>query len=157
MTNADGRGGGAPETGVDGPSEEILRKVRVPLVRKVVLTLRGERREAYLLDVGLHGVFVEWSEALPMGEAVDIRFHLPENEHAVEASAHVAWWNPPGDETRARRLPGGIGLVFDKISADDRARIRRCVVEHCRGDHSVRRFHPAWPEHAVPAADDSTD
>ena len=58
----------------------------------------------------------------------------------------VAWWTPPGESARARRLPAGLGLEFRDISEVDLGRIRALVLEHCRGDLSARRFHPAWPE-----------
>jgi len=142
-----------------GPSvdlpEEVLGRLRVPLVRRAALTLRGSVYEVYTLDVGLRGVFVEWREPLEVGESVALRFHLPGSDRAIEARAAVAWWNPPGESARARRLPAGLGLRFEEIPDADMMRIRALVVEHSRGDLSARRFHPAWPEEGVgtPAAE----
>jgi len=127
------------------PTEEVLERLRVPLVRRARLVLRGEAQTAYTLDVGLRGVFVEWPEPLPIGETVELSFHLPGSERAVEAGSRVAWWNPPGESARARRLPGGVGLEFVGLADSDRRRIRDLVVEHWRGDLTSRRFHPAWP------------
>lgn len=135
------------------PSEEVLAGLRVPLVRRAELRLRGEQQTAYLLDVGLRGVFVEWSEALPIGESVDVTFHLPGSERPVQARSRVAWRNPPGESARARRLPGGVGLEFVELAEADRRRIRALVLEHLRGDLASRRFHPAWPE--VPGQSES--
>jgi hypothetical protein len=139
------RGGFVSPGGSDAPPEDILRKVRVPLVRRVELSFPGEKREAYLIDIGLLGVFVEWVGPFPP-QAVGVRFHLPENERPVVARAHVAWQNPSGERARAPRLPEGVGLAFDEISEDDRGRIRECVLAHWRGNLTARRFHPAWPE-----------
>jgi uncharacterized protein (TIGR02266 family) len=127
------------------PAEEVLDRLRMPLVRRAELGLRGERRTAYTLDVGLRGVFVEWPEPLPIGESVELRFHLPGSARPVRADSKVAWWNPPGEAARARRLPGGVGLEFVSLDPADRRRIRELVLEHWRGDLTARRFHPAWP------------
>jgi Tfp pilus assembly protein PilZ len=143
------RGGFVPPGGGDTPPEDILRKVRVPLVRRVELIFPEGKREAYLIDVGLLGIFVEWVGPFPSGQTVGVRFHLPENERAVEGTAHVAWQNPSGERALAPRLPEGVGLVFDEISEDDRGRIRECVLAHWRGNLSARRFHPAWPDDAL--------
>lgn len=133
------------EVGGAEPSEEVLERLRVPLVRRAELTLRGEVHRAYTLDVGLRGVFVEWPEPLPIGEAVELCFHLPGSERPVRAASRVAWWNPPGESARARRLPGGAGLEFVELAEADARRIRELVLDHCRGDLTSRRFHPAWP------------
>ena len=127
------------------PSEEILLGLRVPLVRRAELTLRGGSRNAYTLDVGMRGVLVEWPEPLPVGEPVELSFQLPGSARPVRARSRVAWWNPPGASARARRLPGGIGLEFVELAEADRRRIRALVLEHWRGDVTSRRFHPAWP------------
>ena len=128
------------------PNAPVVWGKLVITVRKADLELRGEQHIVYLIDVGLLGVFVEWSGTLPIGEPVTVRFHLPGNEHAVEATARVAWCNSAGEDARTSRLPSGMGLAFDQISDGDRERIRQRVLDHCRGDLSARRFHPAWPE-----------
>ena len=127
------------------PPEEVLQGLRVPLVRRAELSLRGGSRTAYTLDVGLRGVFVEWDEPLPVGEGVELSFHLPGSELPVRARSRVAWWNPPGEAARTRRLPGGVGLEFVELAALDQRRLRALVLEHWRGDATARRFHPAWP------------
>jgi uncharacterized protein (TIGR02266 family) len=127
------------------PPEDVLLGLRVPLVRRVELGVDGKTLHAYTLDVGLRGVFVEWSEPPPVGAEVALSFHLPGSERPLAAQSRVAWHNPPGESARARRLPGGAGLEFAELADRDRRRIRALVLEHWRGDTSSRRFHPAWP------------
>jgi len=127
------------------PAEEVLERLRVPLVRRAELRRAGEAHRAYTLDVGLRGVFVEWPEPLPIGEPVDLELRLPGWERPLRVRSRVAWWNPPGESARARRLPGGVGLEFVGLAEEDRRRIRALVLEHWRGELTSRRFHPAWP------------
>src|SRR6202022_1013033 len=81
----------------DAPPDNILRKIRIPLIRKATLTRAdGHGEDLFVIDLGLSGVFVERLAALPSGEKVSPHFTLPGNVTPVQAGCRVAWWHPPG-------------------------------------------------------------
>ena len=81
----------------DAPPDAVLRRIRIPLIRKATLTYAdGRGEDLFIIDLGLSGVFVERTDALPSGEKVRIRFLLPGNVIPVQAGCRVAWWHPPG-------------------------------------------------------------
>jgi hypothetical protein len=126
------------------PSDEVLRRVRIPFVRRALLSLPGGEREGFLVDLGLAGVFLETADPLALGLAGEVTFSLPGNEIPVKARCRVAWWHREG--TPPRSLPSGAGLEFVEMSQADEARVRSVVLEHCLGAAGARRFTPAWPQ-----------
>lgn len=128
------------------PSEEVLSRIRIPFVQRATLTHRGESRDAFVIDVGLAGVFVEREELLPVGEGVVIRFPLPGNELPIVARCRVAWRHEGDTPLVSKDLPPGVGLEFAEISDLDRRRIREHVVDHLRQPARARRFLRHWPQ-----------
>jgi hypothetical protein len=120
-------------------SEEILRRIRVPLMRRAGLTWDGRREDVFVIDLGLSGLFVERLQPIPAGELVEVEFCLPENEIPVAAECRVAWWHPEG-MVFSRPLPAGAGLEFLTISARDRERIRGYLTEYYSREPRSRRF-----------------
>jgi Tfp pilus assembly protein PilZ len=135
-----------PRDREDIPSDEILDKVRIPFVQKASLTCKGVTTEAFTIDVGLAGVFVERTEPLPIGEAVMVRFGLPGYETPLTARCRVAWWYAGDKPLPSKSLPPGVGLQFVDLPEADARRVRELVVEHCRQHPRVRRFLRHWPE-----------
>jgi Tfp pilus assembly protein PilZ len=126
----------------DVPPDPILRRIRIPLIRKATLTRAdGRAEELFVIDIGLAGVFVERSEALPLGEDVGIRFTLPGNEIPLQAACRVAWWHPPGAPLVSKSLPSGVGLEFVEVSERDRDRVRTHLLDYLRSHLGPRRFH----------------
>jgi Tfp pilus assembly protein PilZ len=126
----------------DAPPDLVLRRIRIPLIRKATLTRAdGGSEELFVIDLGLLGVFVERPEALPFGEPVRIRFLLPGNELPIQAVCRVAWWHPPGAPLVSKSLPSGIGLEFVDVSDRDRERVRTHLLEYLRSQLGPRRFH----------------
>lgn len=126
----------------DVPSDPILRRIRIPLIRRATLTRAdGRGEDLFIIDLGLSGVFVERPEALPPGEQVRIRFHLPGNEIPLQAACRVAWWHPPGAPLVSKSLPSGVGLEFVDLSDHDRERVRAHLLEYLRSHLGPRRFH----------------
>jgi Tfp pilus assembly protein PilZ len=126
----------------DVPSDPILRRIRIPLIRKATLTRAdGRSEELFVIDIGLSGVFAERSEALPPGEEVGIRFSLPGNEIPIQAQCRVAWWHPPGAPLVSKSLPSGVGLEFVTVSEHDRDRVRTHLLDYLRSHLGPRRFH----------------
>lgn len=127
------------------PPEPVLDKVRIPFVQKASISHRGGSQEAFTIDLGLAGVFVERSEPLPAGEPVVVSFGIPGYETPLTARCRVAWWHA-GKPLASKSLPPGIGLQFVELSEADRKRVRELVEEHCRQNPRVRRFLRHWPE-----------
>ena len=126
----------------DVPSDPVLRRIRIPLIRKASLTRAdGQVEELFVIDLGLSGVFVERPEALPSGEVVRVRFPLPGNEIPIQAACRVAWWHPPGAPLVSKSLPSGVGLEFIELSEHDRGRVRSHLLEYLRSHLGPRRFH----------------
>jgi hypothetical protein len=137
---------GAPSVPQDLPTEDVLRRIRIPFVQRATLTRRSESEDVFVIDVGLAGVFVEHPEALPVGEAVVIRFPLPGNEIPLVARCRVAWRHQGDSRLVSKALPPGIGLEFVELPEKDQTRIREYVENHCRQNPRVRRFLRHWPE-----------
>jgi hypothetical protein len=123
-------------------SPEVLQKVRIPFIRRAELTQEDHRREVFLVDLGLSGVFAELETPLPEGDFVDVRFHLPGNENEIVARCRVAWWHRSG--ALPRSLPSGAGLEFVEMAPSDRERVREHIVEHCRSAPRLTRFARPW-------------
>lgn len=124
----------------DVPSEAVLRRVRIPMIRRAQLSFDGVARDVFVVDIGLAGVFVEHPEKLPLGTQASLTFRLPGNDIAIEAVCRVAWWRGEGTPGDSRKLPAGAGLEFMDVSDADRARIRDYVADYMRRDVGARRF-----------------
>lgn len=126
----------------DAPPDLVLRRIRIPLIRKATLTRAdGRDEDLFVIDLGLSGVFVEREGELPQGETVRIRFLLPGNELPIQAGCRVAWWHPPGAPLVSKSLPAGVGLEFVDLSDRDRERVRKHLLEYLRSHLGPRRFH----------------
>jgi len=123
-------------------SEEVLQKVRIPFIRRAQFAHGDDRREVFLVDLGLSGVFAELETPLPEGDFVDVRFQLPGNENEVAARCRVAWWHRSG--ALPRSLPSGAGLEFVEMAPADRDRIRGHILDHCRTAPRLTRFARPW-------------
>jgi hypothetical protein len=128
------------------PPEAVLRRLRIPFVRRATLAHDGVEEEIFLIDIGLEGAFIERSESLPLDEALEIRFPWPGSEIPFRARCRVAWWHAPDSPLSSKSLPAGAGIQFTEMSDSDRERLRSHLVEYCRQDPRVRRFLRHWPE-----------
>jgi hypothetical protein len=138
-----------PSSGSDDgvPEERVLKHLRIPFVRKASLRRpNGVTEDAFVLDLGLEGVFIERSEELPVGEEADITLPWPGSEIPLQAHCRVTWWHPPGRKLASKSLPSGAGLFFVQMSDGDRARLREHLEDYCRRHPRVRRFLRHWPE-----------
>jgi Tfp pilus assembly protein PilZ len=128
------------------PAEPVLKKLRIPFIRRATLKHQGGTEAAFVIDLGLLGVFVERSEPLPKGEDVELEMTLPGSEVPVRAGCRVAWWHEGDTPLASKSLPRGAGLSFVALSDTDRVRLRDLLEEYCRQEPSVRRFLRHWPE-----------
>ena len=137
------------------PPESVLRQLRIPFVRRVTLASASRNEDAFMIDIGLAGAFVERAESLPVDEEIEIRFPWPGSEIPFAARCRVAWWHPEGAPLSSKSLPPGAGLQFVGMSEHDRDRLRALLVDYCRQNPRVRRFLRHWPE-AERTGDDPT-
>jgi hypothetical protein len=138
---------GLPNAEEGVPPESVLRKLRIPFVRRATLTHEGgAKEEVFVIDVGLSGVFVERAEPLPVGAEFELTVSLPGNEIPLAARCRVAWWHAPGQPLASKELPAGAGLEFVALSEMDRGRLREQLETYCRQHPRVRRFLRHWPE-----------
>ena len=137
------------------PPESVLRQLRIPFVRRVALASSSRSEDAFMIDIGLAGAFVERAESLPVDEEIEIRFPWPGSEIPFAARCRVAWWHPEGAPLSSKSLPPGAGLQFVDMSEHDRDRLRALLVDYCRQNPRVRRFLRHWPE-AERTGDDPT-
>jgi hypothetical protein len=132
------------------PSEEVLRRIRIPFIRRATLEHASGVEDVFLIDLGLLGVFVEHAAPMEVGAAVEIRFSFPENDRPVVAGCRVAWWQPakvrPAVPAAVRALPAGAGLEFVELSDIDKTRLRDYIGAYYRREPNSRRFirHGAW-------------
>lgn len=128
------------------PTDEVLRKLRIPFVRRATLEVHNETEEVFALDLALDGIFVERQAPLPVGTEVTLRMLLPGNEIPLVARCRVAWWHPAEALLSSKSLPAGLGLNIVEASDADRNRLRAHLEEYCRQEPSVRRFLRHWPQ-----------
>ncbi len=130
----------------EAPPEPVLQRLRIPFVRRVTLERTGGEEEAFLLDIGLDGAFVERSEPLEANDEITIRFPWPGSEVPFRARCRVAWWHDPSAPLVSKSLSSGAGLQFTEMSEADRERLHTLLIEYSRQAPGVRRFLRHWPE-----------
>src|SRR5690349_10253382 len=113
-----------PESrGLEFPSEEVLRRIRIPFIRRATIEGAGGPYDVFLIDLGLLGVFVEHAAPIEAGATVTLRFSFPDNDRPVVARCRVAWWQPAKARVAVpaavRALPAGAGLEFVGMSDAD--------------------------------------
>jgi Tfp pilus assembly protein PilZ len=121
----------------------MLQRLRVALVRRAVLTVEGREEQVLAVDLGLRGVFVERTPALPAGIAVGLRFTLPGNAREIAAQGRVAWSQAAAE---GARLPPGVGIEFTRLLDEDARRVRAFLLEHWSRAPRARQFTRDWPE-----------
>ena len=123
--------------------DDVLARIRIPFVQRATLRCRGVEEDAFIVDLGLEGVFVERKEPLPRGERASVAFRLPGNALAIDVACEVAW-SKTGDAAPGG-MPAGVGLHFAGLSDADRARLSAFLAAWCRRHGKARRFTRPWP------------
>ncbi len=136
----------SPEPWEKAPSENDLRQLRIPFVRRATLMFRDHEEDVFTIDLGVEGVFVERRDPLKVGQELQIRFAFPESEIPLQARCRIAWWHPEGAALSSKSLPAGAGLEFVEMSESDRTRLRDQLLAYCRQHPRVRRFLRHWPQ-----------
>ncbi len=117
---ADPRPAGRSSGDRRSPRRRTLTKVRIIDGPAVGATLQAT-------DLSADGAFIHTDEVVPVGSGLRLRLELPTNPRPIEVSARVV-----------RSMPGGIGVRFDEISAQDRSRLRNHTGFYETDDAMVR-------------------
>jgi hypothetical protein len=137
------------------PPDSVLAQLRIPFVRRATLHYESVSEEAFLIDIGLAGVFIERREPLATDGPLEVEFSWPGSEIPFRAQCRVAWWHAEGAPLSSKSLPPGAGLQFTGMSGADRERLRAYLLDYCSQNPRVRRFLRHWPE-AERQGDDPT-
>ena len=75
---------------------------------------------SYIQNISEMGIFIRSDDPLPIGTVLELRF-TPDGQEPIELAGEVTWVNPyrPFGEN----LNPGMGVRFDRLSADMRERI----------------------------------
>jgi Tfp pilus assembly protein PilZ len=121
----------------------VVEKVRIPFVQRATVSVNGVSSSAFIVDLGMEGVFVETTRQPALREEVAVRFCLPGNAIPLEARGPVAWVHEKGRPPLG--LPSGFGMRFVEMDAGHRARLHDFLDEYCRRGSKSRRFARPWP------------
>lgn len=72
------------------------------------LTINGTTNDCTMLNVSLGGALISSPTKHPMGQRVEISFHVPTQSDAIQVGATVRWSNTDG-----------VGIQFDGLRARD--------------------------------------
>jgi Tfp pilus assembly protein PilZ len=125
------------------PSENLLRRLRVALVRSAVLSVDGREEQVLAVDLGLNGLFVERTPPLPDQTEVTLRFSLPGNTLVIEARGRVAWSRPAA---QSPSRPAGLGIEFTHLAEEDVKRVREFLLDHYARAPRARQFTRDWSQ-----------
>lgn len=138
----------APPLPAEGlQADAVLRKIRVSCIQRATVAIAGAREDLFMIDLGLRGVFIEWSRPVAEGEEIELWFALPGNEIRIHVRCRVAWVRPRGVTAGAGTLPAGVGVEFVAMSDGDTERVRQHLLEYLRR-HPRHRWFLRHPEEA---------
>ncbi len=102
---------------------------RVPFVRRCRVEWGDGPRDAVCCNISADGVYIGIHPIPPVGERVQLRFKLPENDIPIVVEAEVCWENS-GQAHKVHSLPPGCGLRFHALPGPERERIEDLVREY---------------------------
>ena len=104
--------------------------LRVPFIRRCDLDFGdGAPQTAFIVNINLLGVYIAADELPQLGQAVHLRFSVPDSEREVSVDGSVAWLNPK-QQHPVHSLPPGFGVQFRGLSDDDALVIERVIVDY---------------------------
>jgi len=99
---------------------------RVAFVQPCHVAAGGAEAEGTIRNISVLGVYLAVEPIPKAGEALRLRFDLPEGAGTVEVDAEVAWRNTP-QRRKVPSLPPGCGLRFIDLGDRDRRRLEALV------------------------------
>lgn len=91
-----------------GPVADNRRQTRHLIAIPVALTVDGTRNDYTMLNLSLGGAQLAVSTKYAMGTRVQMAFHVPTMDEAIEVGGTVRWSNAEG-----------LGIQFDGLRARD--------------------------------------
>ena len=118
---------GEPVGKIEGNREyrtevEQRRTPRAPLVVRVAYSTIDALFSEFTRNVNEGGLFIETDTPPPPDTRVSLQFKLPGSDLPIQARGRVAWTQPAG-----RDEPAGMGVEFESLGSDARARIDEIV------------------------------
>ena len=101
---------------------ERRRSERADLIVRVDYATVDEMFSEFTRDINEGGLFIETEKPKSIGTEVTMRFNLPGSEDGIETVGRVVRISA-GDDS----MPPGMGIEFDELTDDDRARIDAIV------------------------------
>jgi len=103
-------------------SADRRRSERADLIVRVDYATIDELFSEFTRDINEGGLFIETEKPRTIGTEVTMRFNLPGRADAIETIGRVVRISS-GDA----HSPPGMGIEFDDLSSDDRARINSLI------------------------------
>jgi uncharacterized protein (TIGR02266 family) len=104
------------------PGSERRRSQRADLIVRVDYATVDELFSEFTRDVNEGGLFIETEKPSQPGTEVKLQFHLPGTDERIETLGVVVRVST-GDSN----MPSGMGIEFDDLSLEDRARINQII------------------------------
>ena len=101
---------------------ERRRTSRAPLVVRVAYSTIDALFSEFTRNVNEGGLFIETENPPPTDTRVSLHFKLPGSDVPIQARGRVAWIQGGGSDE-----PAGMGVEFESLGADARARIDEIV------------------------------
>lgn len=95
---------------------------RAPLVVRIAYSTIDALFSEFTRNVNEGGLFIETENPPPTDTRVSLQFKLPGSDVPIQARGRVAWVQSAGDDE-----PAGMGVEFESLGSDARARIDEIV------------------------------
>lgn len=104
--------------------------LRAPFVRRCALDFGdGKSVSAFLVNINVLGVYVAHDDMPRLGQALRVRFSVPDSERELALGGVVAWVNPR-QQHPVHSLPRGFGVKFTGLDPDSRRSIEHAVADY---------------------------
>lgn len=112
-----------PATSADSSEAADRRRAeRAGVTVRIDYATVDEMFSEFTRDINEGGLFIETDKPRPPGTEVVMQFHLPGSEHVLRTVGRVVRVS-----TGSAGKPAGMGIEFDELTPDDRAKIDRIV------------------------------
>jgi uncharacterized protein (TIGR02266 family) len=109
--------------GLDGVADDERRRAgRAGVTVRIDYSTVDEMFSEFTRDINEGGLFIETEKPHQTGTEVSMQFHLPGNNEVLRTIGRVVRVSS-GDVG----APAGMGIEFDELTSDDRAKIDRIV------------------------------
>ena len=96
----------------------------------VVIKANSGQMEGVTQNISKNGAFIRCVKPLRLNEVFDLSIEVPDLDYNLMATAEVVWSNIYGPDDEI--TPRGMGVVFTKISDEDRKFVSKVVSENLK-------------------------